>query len=114
MNKKVHVKKADKVVVLSGKDIGKKGKVMEVIPKEGKVIVESVNIIKRHVKPRNQYEQGGIVKQEGAIHASKVMLICDKCNRPTRISKRILEDGSKARVCKKCNEVIDLIKEVKE
>ena len=114
MNAKVHVKKNDKVIVLSGKDKGKKGKVIDVIPKENKVIVEGVNMVTKHIKPRNQYQQGGLVEQEGAINSSKVMLVCDKCNEPSRVEKRILGDGSKARACKKCGEVIDLIKESKD
>lgn len=114
MNKKVHVKKDDKILVLSGKDKGKKTRVIAVIPSEGKVIAEGVNMVKKHKKPRNQYEQGGILKQEGAIDASKVMLICDKCSQPARVTRKVLEDGSKARVCKKCKEIIDIIKEAKE
>ncbi len=82
---------------------------IDVIPKENKVIVEGINMVTKHIKPRNQYQQGGLVNQEGAIYASKVMLICDKCNKPSRIEKKILGDGSKARACKKCGEIIDLI-----
>jgi large subunit ribosomal protein L24 len=114
MSGKVHVKKEDKVLVLSGKDKGKQGKVVSTMPKDGKVIVEGVNIITKHVKPKNQYQQGGLIKQEAAIDASKVMLVCSKCSKPARIQKKILENGSKARVCKKCGEVIDLIKESDE
>jgi large subunit ribosomal protein L24 len=114
MSSKVHVKKEDNVIVLSGKDKGKQGKIITTIPKQGKVIVEGVNIITKHVKPRNQYQQGGLIKQEASIEASKVMLVCSKCNSPSRIKRMNLEDGSKARVCKKCGEIIDIIKESDE
>ena len=96
----VHVKTGDTVVILSGKDKGKKGKVLAVSPKEGKVIVEGCNMIKKHVKPRRMGEQGGIVDAEGAMYASKVMLVCPKCGKPTRIAQKILADGTKARLCK--------------
>ena len=103
---KVHVKSGDTVVVLSGKDKGKQGKVLQVSPKERKVIVEGLNIATKHVKPRRQGEQGGIVEAEAAMYASKVQLVCPKCGKATRIAHKILEDGSKARVCKSCNEEI--------
>jgi large subunit ribosomal protein L24 len=106
MNKKVHVKTNDTVVVLSGKDKGKKGKVLQVSPKEGKVIVEGLNVATKHVKPRRQGEQGGIVEAEAAMYACKVQLVCPKCGKATRIGHKILEDGSKVRVCKSCNEEI--------
>ena len=106
MNKKVHVKTNDTVVVLSGKDKGKKGKVLQVSPKEGKVIVEGLNVATKHVKPRRQGEQGGIVEAEAAMYASKVQLVCPKCSKATRIGHKILEDGSKVRVCKSCSEEI--------
>ncbi|MDP4153262.1 MAG: 50S ribosomal protein L24 [Bacillota bacterium] len=101
---KVHVRKGDTVIIISGKDKGKKGKVVMVSPKEGKVIVEGRNIVTKHVKPRKQGEQGGIIKAEGAMYASKVMLFCDKCGEPTRVAKRQIEDGSYVRVCKHCGE----------
>lgn len=97
---KLHVKTGDTVVVLSGKDKGKKGKVLEVSPKEGKVIVENINMVTKHVKPRKATEQGGIVKAEGAMYASKVMLVCPKCQKPTRLAHKILSDGKKERLCK--------------
>ena len=84
---KLHVKKGDTVIVLSGKDKGKKGKVLEVSPKERKVIVENVNMVTKHVKPRKMGDQGGIVKAEGAMYACKVMLVCPKCGKPTRIAQ---------------------------
>ena len=101
---KVHVKTGDTVMVLSGKERGKKGKVLAVSPKEGKVIVEKVNMVSKHVKPRKMGEAGGIIKAEGAMYASKVQLVCPRCGKPTRIAHKIYEDGSKARICKKCNE----------
>ena len=97
---KVHVKTGDTVVILSGKDKGKKGKVLQVAPKERKVIVEGLNIATKHVKPRNAQQQGGIVEAEAAMYADKVQVICPKCGKPTRIGHKILEDGSKIRVCK--------------
>ena len=102
--KKLHVKKGDTVVVLSGKDKGKKGKVLEVSPREGKVIVERINMVTKHVKPRKMGEAGGIVKAEGAMYACKVQLVCPKCGKPTRAGHKLLADGSKVRVCKKCGE----------
>jgi len=98
---KVHVKTGDTVVILSGKDKGKKGKVLEVSPKEGKVIVEGLNIATKHVKPRRQGEQGGIVEAEAAMYASKVQAVCPKCGKPTRVAHKFLEDGTKVRVCKR-------------
>lgn len=111
---KVHVKKGDTVYVLTGKDNGKKGKVLDVFPDKGMVLVEGVNMSTKHKKPRGRYQQGGIVHQESPINSSKVMLVCDKCKRPTKVGKRILEDGEKARICKKCNEVIDILQEADE
>ena len=104
MNNKVHVKTGDTVVVLSGKDKGKKGKVMAVSPKEDKVIVEKINMVKKHVKPRKMGEQGGIIKAEGAMYSSKVQLVCPRCYKPTRVGHKVYEDGAKARICKKCGE----------
>ncbi|GIM29904.1 50S ribosomal protein L24 [Clostridium polyendosporum] len=101
---KVHVKKNDTVVVISGKDQGKIGEVLRVIPKAGKVLVKGVNIVSKHQKPSRQNMQGGIVKVEAPIFSSKVMLYCDKCKSATRISHKVLEDGTKVRVCKKCGE----------
>lgn len=104
---KVHVKKGDNVSVLSGKDKDKKGEVLTVIPSEGKVIVKGVNIVTKHQKPRNAADQGGIIHQESAIPACKVMLVCPKCGKASRTGKKVLEDGEKVRFCKKCGEVID-------
>ena len=103
---KIHVKKGDTVIVLSGKDKGKKGKVLAVSPAEQKVIVEGINMVTKHVKPRRMGEPGGIVKAEGAMYASKVQLVCPRCGKPTRIGHKILADGGKVRMCKneKCGE----------
>ena len=106
MSGKVHVKTGDTVIVLSGKDRGKKGKVLAVSPKEGKVIVEKINMVTKHVKPRRMGETGGIVKAEGAMYASKVQVVCPKCNKPTRVGHKIHEDGLRDRVCKKCGETL--------
>jgi len=107
MARKMHVKKGDRVLVLSGKDKGKRGKVLEVLPAEGKVIVERVNVVKKHQRPTQKVMQGGIVDIEAPFHASKVMVICSKCSQPTRTGRRRLEDGTRVRVCKKCGEVLD-------
>ena len=96
------IRKDDTVIVLSGKDKGKTGKVLEVQPKDKKVVVEKVNIVSRHTKPRQQGEQGGIIKKEAPIYACKVMRVCPKCNKPTRPAHKTLKDGKKVRVCKKC------------
>ncbi|CDF58877.1 50S ribosomal protein L24 [Thermobrachium celere] len=103
---KVHVKRGDTVVVIAGKDKGKVGEVLKVIPKKNRVIVKGVNMITKHVKPSMANREGGIIKTEGTIHASNVMLYCTKCNKATRIAHKLLEDGTKVRVCKKCNETL--------
>ena len=100
--KKMSIKKDDLVVVLSGKDKGKQGKVLRVIPKESKVVVEKVNVVSRRTKPRKQGEEGGILQKEAPIYASKVMRVCPKCNKPTRAAHKVLADGKKVRICKKC------------
>ena len=100
---KVHVKTGDKVVVINGKDRGKQGKVLQVSPSEGKVIVEGVNIVSKHVKPRKMGEAGGIIKAESALYADKVQLVCPKCGRPTRVGHMIDDKGKKFRVCKKAD-----------
>ena len=97
----MNVKKNDTVVVLSGKDKGKQGKVLSVNPEAGKVVVEGVSIATRHQKARRQGEEGGIVKKETPIYACKVMTVCPKCNKATRVAHKIV-DGKKVRVCKHC------------
>ena len=103
---KVHVKTGDTVVVLSGKDKGKKGKILAVSPKEGKVIIEKINIVSKHIKPRRMGEPGGIIKAEGAMYASKVQIVCPRCKKPTRVGHKVYEDGTKSRICVKCGEAL--------
>ena len=98
----MHIKTNDTIVVLSGRDKGKKGKVISADPKGGKVLVEGVNVAKRHKKPRKQGEPGGIITKETPIYASKVMRVCPKCDKPTRPAHEVKDDGDKVRVCKKC------------
>ncbi len=111
MAKKLHVRAGDNVTVLSGKDRGKHGKVLEVNMEKGTVLVEGINIATKHVKPRSAQQQGGIIHQEAYLDASNVMLICSKCKKPARTSRQIEDSGRKVRVCKKCGAVIDVIKE---
>ena len=101
------IRKDDEVLVITGDDRGKKGKVRRYYPGEDRLVVEGANMVKRHMKPRPNVRQAGIVEREAPIHVSDVMLICTKCNKPTRAGFLILEGGNKARVCKKCHEVID-------
>lgn len=114
MANKVHVKKDDTVLVLTGKDRGKKGKVLSVYPDDNMVLVEGVNMATKHKKPRNRYQQGGIIHQESPVNSSKVMLICERCGKPTKVGKQVFENGQKARTCKKCDEIIDILKEGKD
>lgn len=102
----MHVKKGDTVVVISGKDKGKKGKVLAAMPKTNRVIVEGVNMLTKHKKPNPQLQQGGIIHQEGSIHVSNVMLYCNKDKTGVRVGHKILENGEKVRVCKKCGETL--------
>ena len=97
----MNIKKGDTVVVLSGKDKGKQGKVLGTVPGSSKVVVEGINMVTCHVKPRKQGETGGIVQREAAMYASKVQVVCPKCNKGTRIAHKI-ENGKKTRVCKHC------------
>ncbi len=101
------IRKNDTVLVMAGKDKGKKGKVRFAYPKKQKLLVEGINFIKKHSKARGQAKQAGIIDLEAPIHVSNVMLFCDKCNHPTRIGFRLLEDGRKVRICQSCHEVID-------
>ncbi len=103
---KLNVRKGDKVVVIAGKDAGKHGKVIEVDPRRNRVIVEGVNVVKRHSRPTRKLPQGGIQEKEAPISRSNVMLICGRCHKPTRVAKRVLDDGSKIRICKKCGEAL--------
>ena len=99
---KMSIKKGDTVVVLSGKDKGKKGQVIAVLPQDGKVVVEKINMVSRHTKPRKQGDEGGIIQKEAPLYACKVQRVCPKCDQATRPAHKILADGKKVRVCKKC------------
>lgn len=107
MANKMHVKKDDIVQVISGKDKGKQGKVIETIRADRKVRVEGVNILTKHKKPSQAMQQGGIIKEEGKFDVSNVLLVCEKCGRGVRTGFTITEDGKKVRVCKKCGQVLD-------
>jgi large subunit ribosomal protein L24 len=104
---KLHVKKNDTVKVISGKEKGKSGKILKAYPAKGRVIIEHLHMIKKHTKRQSQGQGGGIIEREGTVHVSNVMLVCPSCKQATRIGKKILEDGSKVRTCKKCGEVVD-------
>lgn len=104
---KAHVKKDDTVMVMAGKEKGKTGKVLRVYPDSGRVLVENVNVVKRHTRPSQVNQEGGIIEKEAALAISNVMLVCAACSKPTRTGVRQLDDGSKARFCKKCNEIVD-------
>jgi large subunit ribosomal protein L24 len=105
----LNVKKGDTVVVLSGKDKGKQGKIIQAIPKKAQVVVEDVNKVKRHTKPSLKAPQGGILQKEMPLNVCKVQLVCPACNKPTRIGHKSV-DGKNLRVCKKCGEVVDSAK----
>ncbi|MCJ7516051.1 MAG: 50S ribosomal protein L24 [Dehalococcoidia bacterium] len=101
------IRKNDTVLVIAGKDRGKKGKIRKALPKEDKVIVEGANMIKRHSRAKGQARQAGIIELEAPMDVSNVILICSKCNKPARVGIRFLSDGRKARICRVCGEVID-------
>jgi large subunit ribosomal protein L24 len=101
------IKKEDTVLVIAGKEKGKKGRVLSVMPAKSSLIIEKINIIKRHMKPNRKYAQGGIIEKEAPVQMSNVILVCPKCNKSTRIGNLLMENGKKARTCKKCKEVID-------
>lgn len=101
------IKKNDTVLVITGREKGKKGRVISLYPSEDMLLIERTNIIKRHMKPSKKYTQGGIIEKEAPLHISNVMLICPKCGKPTRIGNTVLSDGKKARACKKCKEIIE-------
>lgn len=101
------IRKNDTVLVIAGKDKGKKGKIRRAFPREDKVIVEGINMAKRHSRTKGQARQAGIIELEVPLHVSKVMIICNKCNKPARVGFRLLEDGKKVRFCRACSEVID-------
>ena len=101
------IRKNDTVVVIAGKDKGKKGKVRQSFPEESRITVEGVNMIKRHSRARRAVRQAGIIELEAAIHVSNAMLLCNKCNQPSRVGFRFIEGGKKVRICRSCGEVID-------
>jgi len=101
------IKKNDTVSVITGKEKGKKGRVISVDPARNRILIERINLIKRHMKPSKRYAQGGIIEKEAPLHVSNVMLVCPKCGKPTRIGNAVLSDGKKVRMCKKCKEVIE-------
>jgi large subunit ribosomal protein L24 len=102
-----HVRKGDTVIVVAGKERGKKGKVLRVIPEKGRVVVERINMIKKHQKPTQKIRQGGIIEREGAIHLSNVMLVDPGSNKPTRVGMKALSDGKKVRVARRSGEMLD-------
>ncbi len=104
---KCHIKKDDKVKVIVGRDRGKIGKVLKVDRKKDRILVENINVVKRHTRPTAKNRQGGIVESEATVPWSNVMLMCSKCLSPVRIQMRRLDDGKKVRSCRKCNEIID-------
>lgn len=103
----VHVRKGDTVEIIAGKHRGKRGKVLKVIPKTGRLIIEGVNVVKRHSKPTQKLPQGGIVEKEAPLHGARVMLVCPKCGQAARVGHGYLGDGTKIRVCKNCGEQIE-------
>ncbi len=108
--KKVHrlsVRKGDRVEIIAGKEKGKKGKVLFALPKENRVVIESINMVKRHARPTQKVPQGGIQEREAPIHASNVQVICPSCGQATRVGHRVTESGKKVRICRKCQGDID-------
>jgi large subunit ribosomal protein L24 len=102
------IRRNDNVVVITGKDRGKRGRVLKVVPSTNRVVVEGVNFIKRHTKPNPQRQiKGGVVEREAALHASNVQILCPECGQATRVGKKVLGDGRKVRVCRKCEGVVD-------
>ena len=103
----LEIKKNDTVQIISGDEKGKKGRVLSMLSKDDRIIVEGINMIKRHMKPSKKYSQGGIIEKEAAVNRSNIMLVCPKCDKPTKIGNKILENDKKIRLCKKCGEVIE-------
>lgn len=104
---RLHIRKNDLVMVVNGKEKGKSGRILRVMPEKEKVIIEKINFIKRHARPHGKQRQGGILEKEAPLHVSNVMLLCEKCNKPVRIGHRVVEGSKKARVCRKCGEIFD-------
>ncbi|HEU4342965.1 MAG TPA: 50S ribosomal protein L24 [Candidatus Binatia bacterium] len=103
----MQIRKNDSVMVIAGKERGKTGKILRVLPDQGAVLIERINLMKRHSRPRGPQQPGGIVEKEAPIEASNIMIMCDKCNAPVRIGRKILADGEKIRVCRRCGEALD-------
>ena len=103
----MQIRKNDSVMVITGKERGKTGKVLRVLPEKGALVIERINLVKRHSKPRGPQQPGGIVEKEASIHASNIMIMCDKCNAPVRVGHKLLGDGKKVRVCRRCGEALD-------
>jgi large subunit ribosomal protein L24 len=103
----VQIRKNDSVIIIAGRERGKTGKVLRVIPDRDAAIIERVNLIKRHTRPKGPQQPGGIVEKEASIHASNLMIMCDKCNAPVRIGRKILADGKRIRICRRCGEALD-------
>src|SRR5882762_6757122 len=103
----VHVRRGDMVAVLGGKERGKRGKVLRVVPAAGRVLVEHVNMVKKHQRPTQKLRQGGIIEREGALALSNVLLVCGRCDKASRTGIKVLADGRKVRVCKRCGESVD-------
>jgi len=104
---RARIRKNDTVMVIAGKERGKTGKVLRVLRERGRIVIERLNVVKRHQKPRGVQSPGGVVEKEASIHLSNVMLMCERCNAPTRIGVRHLESGDRVRTCRRCGEVID-------
>jgi large subunit ribosomal protein L24 len=102
-----HIKKNDLVMVINGKEKGKSGRVLQVLPEKEKVLIEKINFVKRHSRPHGQQRRGGIIEKEAPLHLSNVMLLCEKCNKPVRIGHRFIERDKKTRFCRKCGEIFD-------
>jgi large subunit ribosomal protein L24 len=103
----MQIKKNDNVLVISGKEKGKRGRVIAVYPTTNRVLIEKLNMIKRHTRPNQQLRQGGIMEKESPIAASNVQLVCSKCDKPTTVARKAQGEGARVRVCKNCNETID-------
>jgi large subunit ribosomal protein L24 len=103
----VHVRRGDTVAVISGRERGKRGKVLRVLPDKGRVLIEHVNMIKKHQRPTQKLRQGGIIEREGPLALSNVLLVCSRCDKPSRTGIKVLADGRKVRVCKRCGEPVD-------
>jgi large subunit ribosomal protein L24 len=103
----LRIKKNDTVMITTGKEKGKKGRVLAFSSSKNGIVIEKINVVKKHMKPTGKFKQGGIIEKEAPVHISNVLLVCPKCNKPTRIRTTFLQDDRKLRMCKKCNEVID-------